>query len=245
MRCGDFGIMYGKIFESIYEGSLYGHYEAIVTFQALIVLADEDGLIDISPQALSGKTSIPLEIIRKGLKVLQQSDPHSRSPNEDGKRIVLLNESREFGWRIVNYEYYRNLARRADKREKAAERQRKKRKRDSQVIDFKECHAPVTQPSRQFAHTDTDTDTDINIINEQAWQEYEQHRKELRAPKLTERGRKMARNKLRHLSPEDQLACVERSISNGWRGLFPEKLSPKKKLSYAEQLAEDIRASDQ
>jgi len=150
--------VYGKIFESIYDGSLYGHFEAIVTFQALIVLADEHGLIDISPQALAGRTSYPLDIIKTGLKVLQQSDPHSRSQDEDGKRIVPLDNGREFGWRIVNYDYYRNLARRADKKASAAERQRRKRKSDSQDVDCKGCHAPVTPQSRHLAYTDTNTD---------------------------------------------------------------------------------------
>ncbi len=154
--------MYGKIFESIYDGSLYGHFEAIVTFQALIVLADEHGLIDISPQALAGRTSYPLDIIKTGLKVLQQSDPHSRSQDEDGKRIVPLDNGREFGWRIVNYDYYRNLARRADKKHAATERQRRKRKKDSQDVDSKECHAPVTHLSRQPVYTDTNTDTNTD-----------------------------------------------------------------------------------
>jgi len=152
--------MYGKIFESIYEGSLYGHFEAIVTFQALIVLADEDGLIDISPQALAGKTSIPEEVIKKGLKVLQQSDPHSRSQAEDGKRLVLLDEGREFGWRIVNYQYYRDLSSRQETREKARERKRRQRERDSQVVDSEGCHSSVTARSRMSRHTDTDTDTE-------------------------------------------------------------------------------------
>ena len=48
--------MYGKIFESIYDGSLYGQWEAIVTMQQLIVLADADGVIDMTPPAISGKT---------------------------------------------------------------------------------------------------------------------------------------------------------------------------------------------
>ncbi len=149
--------MYGKIFESIYDGSLYGHFEAIVTFQALIVLADEQGLIDISPHALAGRTSYPIEIIKAGLKVLQQSDPHSRSQDEDGKRIVPLDNGREFGWRIVNYDHYRNLASREDTKIKARERKRRQREKESQAVDSKRCHAPVTPVSRMSRHTDTYT----------------------------------------------------------------------------------------
>ncbi len=157
--------MYGKIFESIYDGSLYGHFEAIVTFQALIVLADEHGLIDISPHALAGRTSYLIEIIKAGLKVLQQSDPHSRSQDEDGKRIVPLDNGREFGWRIVNYDYYRNLARRADKTVSAAERQRRKRKRDSQNVDSKDVSQDVTNghaSSRMSRHEDANANANAN-----------------------------------------------------------------------------------
>ena len=82
--------VYGKIFESIYDGSLYGHWEAIVTMQQLIVLADADGVIDMTPRAIAGKTSIPLEILEKGLKILSESDPYSRSPESNGVRIQLL-----------------------------------------------------------------------------------------------------------------------------------------------------------
>jgi hypothetical protein len=225
---------------------LYGNFEAIVTFQALIVLADEHGLIDISPQALAGRTSYPLDLVKTGLKVLQQSDPHSRSQEEDGKRIVPLDNGREFGWRIVNYDYYRNLGRRADKKASAAERQRRKRKRDSQDVDSKGCHAPVTPQSRQLAYTDTNTNT-LKPLNEQAWLEYVAHRKAIKAPALSAKGVQIKQAQLRKLSPEDQQACIELSIGNGWRGLFPEKRlsrTNKGKLSYAQQLAEDLHAAN-
>ena len=87
MPLGGAEAVYGKIFESIYDGSLYGHWEAIVTMQQLIVLADADGVIDMTPRAIAGKTSIPLEILEKGLKILSESDPYSRSPESNGVRI--------------------------------------------------------------------------------------------------------------------------------------------------------------
>jgi hypothetical protein len=49
--------MYGKIFESIYDGSLYGDWKAIAVLQQLIVLADEHGVVDMTPQAISGRSS--------------------------------------------------------------------------------------------------------------------------------------------------------------------------------------------
>lgn len=100
--------MYGKIFESMYKGTLYGNWEAIVTFQQLIVLADKDGVIDMTPPAIAAMTSIPLDIIKKGIEFLMAPDEYSRTTGEDGKRIVLLDDHRPWGWRIVNFEDVKN-----------------------------------------------------------------------------------------------------------------------------------------
>ena len=64
--------MYGKIFESMYDGTLYGQWEALITFQQMIVLADKEGFIEITPPALSARTGIPLEIIQKGIEILNK-----------------------------------------------------------------------------------------------------------------------------------------------------------------------------
>ena len=119
--------MYGKIFESIYDGSLYGQWEAIVTMQQLIVLADADGVIDMTPPAIVGKTSIPPEIIEKGLKILAEPDPYSRTPGSDGVRIQLLDEHREWGWFLVNHEKYKNLRTAEDRRKYMREYMRDRR----------------------------------------------------------------------------------------------------------------------
>ena len=62
--------MYGKIFDSMYEGTLYGHWEAIVSLQQMLVLCNQDGVIDMTPQAIAARTSIPYDIIAKGIATL-------------------------------------------------------------------------------------------------------------------------------------------------------------------------------
>lgn len=108
--------MYGKIFDSMYDGSLYGQWEAIVTFQQLIVLADKDGFIEITPVSLSARTSIPIEIIQKGIEILESDDPNSRTIGNNGKRILRINPDRLWGWKIVNYEKYRDIASQEDRK---------------------------------------------------------------------------------------------------------------------------------
>lgn len=103
--------MYGKLFAQMYDGTLAskGPWQALVTFQQLIILADQDGNIDMTPEAIARRTTVPLEIIQEGLQRLQEPDPESRTPDESGRRITLLSESRGWGWHIVNYEHYRKL----------------------------------------------------------------------------------------------------------------------------------------
>lgn len=148
--------MYGKIFSSMYEGTLYGRWEAIVTFQQLIVLADEDGVVEMTPPAIAARTSIPLEIIEKGIKILEEEDKYSRTPSEEGRRIVLLDEDRPWGWRIVNYLRYRNIASREDKKRKDRERIAEKRNKNSDVAGCRN----QSQSVANVAYTDTDTNTD-------------------------------------------------------------------------------------
>lgn len=123
--------MYGKIFASMYDGSLYGNWQAIVTFQQMIVLCGPDGVVDMTPQALAARTSIPLEIIKAGLEALESPDQYSRTPDHDGRRIERLDEHRPWGWRIVNYRKYRSLVDAETVREQNRIRQQRKRERDS------------------------------------------------------------------------------------------------------------------
>ena len=121
--------MYGKIFDSIYDGTLRAHWQGLITFQQLIILANKDGIIDMTPHAIHGRTGIPLEIIESGLDHLSKPDPYSRSIAEEGRRIVLIDDQRPWGWRLVNHAYYNRLRSAEEKRiadrERAAEKRGK------------------------------------------------------------------------------------------------------------------------
>lgn len=121
--------MYGKIFASMFDGTLgtKGPWQALVTFQQMLVLCDDHGEVDMTPEALSRRTTIPLEIITIGLAALQEPDPDSRSPEEEGRRIVRLSDHRAWGWRIVNYAHYRAIRSKEERREYMREYQRERR----------------------------------------------------------------------------------------------------------------------
>ena len=155
--------MYGKIFESMYDGTLAADWKAMITFQQMIVLADYNGIVDYTPPALSRRTGIPLDIINHGIKKLEEPDPYSRTPEEDGRRIRRLENHRPWGWYIINYENYKKLATRAEQRENARLRKQKQRDRERQATESLEMSQDVTgghAMSRMSRHVDVDVDVD-------------------------------------------------------------------------------------
>lgn len=111
--------MYGKLFASMYDGSLAteGPWEALVTFQQMLILADQEGFVDMTASAISRRTIIPIEIIQKGIAELEKPDPQSRDPANGGRRIERISDTRDWGWQILNYAKYRQIRSSEERRE--------------------------------------------------------------------------------------------------------------------------------
>lgn len=111
--------MYGKIFEQMYDSTLVsdGKWERLVTFQQLIVLANKHGEVDMTLESIHRRTTIPLDILQRGIHELLKPDPQSRSTAEDGRRIMPLVPGRAWGWRLVNHAHYAAIRSQEDRRE--------------------------------------------------------------------------------------------------------------------------------
>ena len=109
--------MFAKVFRTILDGSLGTDHEARHGFMDLLTLANRDGEVDMTPEAIAAVTNVPVERVRAVLERLSSPDPKSRNPNAEGRRIVPIDEGRDWGWRIVNYHHYRGIH---DQRERTA-----------------------------------------------------------------------------------------------------------------------------
>jgi hypothetical protein len=193
--------MYGKVFDTIYKGTLYGQWEALVTMQQLIVLADADGVVDMTPMAISGTTSIPREIIDKGLEILAAPDKYTRTPGSDGRRIELIDEHRPWGWVLINYDKYKKIRDSETVREQTRERVRKHRakkkaesKHDDDVKDVTECNA--SNSKKRHIDIDIDIRKDIGqkppVLTarfEEFWKGYPKKRQKKTAKEIWRRKR--------------------------------------------------------
>lgn len=154
--------MYGKVFDSIYDGTLAEDWRALVTFQQMLVLCDADGVLDMTPSSIARRTGIPIEHIKAGIEILENPDPWSRTPDEEGRRIKRIEEHRPWGWFIVNHQKYRDLQDYDTVRAQNRERQRRRRERLRSETDGHDASRAVTPGHAGSRHTDTDTNTNTN-----------------------------------------------------------------------------------
>jgi len=150
--------MYAKIFEQIYDSSIAEDYQVRHVFMDLLVLADQTGVVDMTVEAVARRTNVPIEIIRKSLLTLSTPDPDSRSKEEDGRRIVPLDD-RGWGWQIVNFAGYHKIKNESARREYMKDYMRKRRAKKATV---KQALTPVNPLDANVKHVDVDVDTNVD-----------------------------------------------------------------------------------
>ena len=198
-------------------------WRALITFQQMIILSDADGVVDITPRALSRRTGIPIDYIEAGIKILESPDVYSRSPDDGGKRIVRLDDHRDWGWRIVNHNAYRNM------KDHEGRKEYKRRKQRQYDEEKKEKGNKNNDPLDKNVQPSPEMSSSVYVyvlslyknVDKEAWDEYESHRQEIKKP-LTKRAAALAAKKLESFSPNEQRKIVNRTIESGWTGLFPQ-----------------------
>ena len=66
--------MYGKIFSSLFTGSMRGKGDLQLVFTYMISNATEDGVCDFTPRCIADATGKPLDVIQACLAELESPD---------------------------------------------------------------------------------------------------------------------------------------------------------------------------
>lgn len=140
--------MFAKIFSQIFDSSIVEDPELRFTFMDLLILCDAGGVVDMTHESIARRTNRSVEVIRRTIAALEAPDTRSRTPDHNGARLVRLDAHRDWGWQIVNYTTYRQIASDEQRREKTAERTRRWRDRNEA------CDAPVTPCDAVVTHGD-------------------------------------------------------------------------------------------
>lgn len=112
---------YTPAFASIYDGTLCGKWPTAVVWASLLPLIDSRGEIRMSYEAIAARTGWPMDLLRQGITDLMLPDPDSQSQAEDGRRLVLIDAGKSWGWRAVNHALYREKARLMSKAQREVE----------------------------------------------------------------------------------------------------------------------------
>ncbi len=152
--------MYAKLFTSIYQGTLRGNSHGLLVFTNLLAHADMEGRVDIHPRAIAEEVGLTVEEVKQALLVLESTDDESRSPEEQGRRIVRLDEHRAWGWIVVNYVKYRSIRNEDDRREQNRRSQAAWRAKQKDVAL---TVSEVSRDKPRSAHTEAEVHTEEEI----------------------------------------------------------------------------------
>ncbi len=118
--------MYAKIYDRIVESSLMETpIEVRYTFVFLLAIADLTGHVIGTDIAIARRLNMPLEDFQRCIAELGSPDPDSNSAECEGRRVVPSEVER--GYRIVNYETYRDIRDAEERRAYMREYMRKRR----------------------------------------------------------------------------------------------------------------------
>jgi hypothetical protein len=114
--------MYGKHFESMYEGSMYGAGISVFAVWGYVISHARAGRVELNPKKLADTLGGTLEDVRGAIEFLMKPDPHSRHKEREGRRLV---KEGEFQYLLPSWGAYQQIRnedeRRAYNRKKQAE----------------------------------------------------------------------------------------------------------------------------
>lgn len=119
--------MFAKIFSQIFDSSIAENYQTRHIFMDLLVMADSDGVIDMTIPAIARRANVPLDVVTAAVQELCQPDTDSRTPGEEGRRLLPIDPARGWGWQVVNYAHYRAIRDEERRREYFRDYRRKER----------------------------------------------------------------------------------------------------------------------
>ena len=132
--------MYGKLFSSMYEGSLYGSGPVpMALWPYVIAHMVPDRVVgcqvELNPKLLADTIGCPREDIEKAIELFCAPDPDSRTKDHEGRRLVRLGQ---FDYQVVNGAKYRSIRDEEERREqnrlaKARQRARKATRTKTQI----------------------------------------------------------------------------------------------------------------
>jgi hypothetical protein len=164
---------YTKLFSSIITSTIWLQDDRTrIVWITMLACADKNGEVQASIPGLARIAGVPVEDCRAAIGIFMSPDPDSRTKDDEGRRI----EEIDGGWRLLNYQKYREMAskeelRTAEAQRKAAYRARISRNQTTvpEVPDMSQNVADMSlnvPKTRHIAEAEADSDAEADLIQE-------------------------------------------------------------------------------
>lgn len=135
---------YTKLFNSIITSTIWTEDDQTrIVWITMLALADKNGEVQGSIPGLARLSGTPVEAVEKALGKFLSPDPHSRTKDDEGRRIEVI----DGGWALLNHAKYRAMASKDESKQAAAIRQKRhrdKNKRNGRDAIVTDSNATVT-----------------------------------------------------------------------------------------------------
>ncbi len=106
--------MWGKHFESMYDGSMYGAGLDVFAVWGYVISHARNGTIELNPKKVSDTLGGTMEDVQKAITFLMSPDPKSRWKTHGGRRLV---KEGEFQYLIPSWDFYHAIRNEEERRE--------------------------------------------------------------------------------------------------------------------------------
>jgi len=125
-----------KLVPEIVQSSIWNEPSDIrIVWITLLAIKDENGYVRGDARTVARMANVSIEVVAEALAKFQEPDPHSHTPDNDGRRIGPA----AGGWVVLNHALYRGR----DERAVHAEYVRNWRKKNSKKDDVNTCDSLV------------------------------------------------------------------------------------------------------
>ncbi len=142
---------YSKLFGSIITSTIWREdKETKILWITMLALKDKNGNVEGSVPGLADMARLTIEETLEALEKLRSPDPHSRTKENEGRRI----EDIDGGWVVLNHQKYRDKMNADERREYLRVKQVEHRAKVSTLVNKRQL---LSTPS---THADADADAE-------------------------------------------------------------------------------------
>lgn len=129
---------YGKIFESMFNGSMVGSGPVVFAVWSYVIAhAKPPGTVELNPVLLAAIIGCEVSSVETAIAHLCAPDPRSRSPEQEGRRLI---QEGQFLYSVPTWPKYREMRNEEARREYERNRKRNWRGRSRDVPDSPGLH---------------------------------------------------------------------------------------------------------